>query len=139
MPCSICRHTPHPDARLHARLGGRRRRSAEGRVRAVDALGDERTLSVRRARSEGAVELLCSGFKATTPDILTITPADAETSAIGHLGFFRPEHRDTLWRGAAEWLEAEGEAAAGCRSGMSNSLPSSSSRLHPSSVIPGRA
>ena len=55
-----------------------------------------------------AVELLCSGFKATTPDILTITPADAETSAIGHLGFFRSEHRDTLWRGAAEWLEAEG-------------------------------
>jgi hypothetical protein len=36
------------------------------------------------------------------------TPADADTSAIGHLGFFRPEHRDTLWRGAAEWLEAEG-------------------------------
>jgi predicted alpha/beta hydrolase len=55
-----------------------------------------------------AIELLCSGFKATTPEILTITPADADTSAIGHLGFFRPEHRDTLWRGAAEWLEAEG-------------------------------
>jgi predicted alpha/beta hydrolase len=55
-----------------------------------------------------AIELLCSGFKATTPEILTITPADADTSEIGHLGFFRPEHRDTLWRGAAEWLEAEG-------------------------------
>jgi predicted alpha/beta hydrolase len=25
---------------------------------------------------------------------------------IGHFGFFRPEHRDTLWRGAAEWIEA---------------------------------
>ena len=55
-----------------------------------------------------AIELLCSAFKATTPEILTITPADAGTTAIGHLGFFRPEHRDTLWRGAAEWLEAEG-------------------------------
>jgi predicted alpha/beta hydrolase len=55
-----------------------------------------------------AVALLCSFFKSTTPDVITITPADAETSAIGHLGFFRPEHRDTLWRGAAEWLEAEG-------------------------------
>jgi predicted alpha/beta hydrolase len=54
-----------------------------------------------------AVELLCSGFTATTPEILTITPADADATAIGHLGFFRPEHRDTLWRGAAEWLEAE--------------------------------
>lgn len=55
-----------------------------------------------------AVSLLASGFKATTPDVLTITPADADASAIGHLGFFRPEHRDTLWRGAAEWLEAGG-------------------------------
>ena len=54
-----------------------------------------------------AVELLCSGFKSSTPEILTITPADAGTTAIGHLGFFRPEHRDTLWRGAAEWMEAE--------------------------------
>ena len=53
-----------------------------------------------------AVELLCSGFTSTTPEILTITPADADTTAIGHLGFFRSEHRDTLWRGAAEWMEA---------------------------------
>jgi predicted alpha/beta hydrolase len=53
-----------------------------------------------------AVELLCSGFTSTKPEILTITPADAGVTAIGHLGFFRPEHRDTLWRGAAEWLEA---------------------------------
>jgi len=53
-----------------------------------------------------AVELLCSGFTSTTPEILTIAPADAATTAIGHLGFFRPEHRDTLWRGAAEWMEA---------------------------------
>jgi len=55
-----------------------------------------------------AVELLCSGFTSTTPEILTITPADADTTAIGHLGFFRSEHRDTLWRGAAEWMEAGG-------------------------------
>jgi predicted alpha/beta hydrolase len=54
-----------------------------------------------------AVELLCSGFKSTTPEILTVTPANAGVTAIGHLGFFRPEHRDTLWRGAAEWMEAE--------------------------------
>jgi predicted alpha/beta hydrolase len=54
-----------------------------------------------------AVELLCSGFTATTPDIATITPADVGVAKIGHFGFFRPEHRDTLWRGAAEWLQAE--------------------------------
>ena len=53
-----------------------------------------------------AVELLCSGFSSARPEILTVTPADASATAIGHLGFFRPEHRDTLWRGAAEWMEA---------------------------------
>jgi predicted alpha/beta hydrolase len=53
-----------------------------------------------------AVELLCSGFTATEPDVLTITPADAGATSIGHLGFFRTEHRDTLWRGAAEWIQA---------------------------------
>jgi predicted alpha/beta hydrolase len=54
-----------------------------------------------------AVELLCSGFTAIKPEIITIRPADVEASKIGHLGFFRPEHRDTLWRGAAEWLQAK--------------------------------
>ena len=53
-----------------------------------------------------AVELLCSGFTAIKPDVLTVTPADAEANSIGHFGFFRPEHRDTLWRGAAEWIQA---------------------------------
>jgi predicted alpha/beta hydrolase len=53
-----------------------------------------------------AVELLCSGFTSIKPEILTITPADAGVPKIGHLGFFKPEHRDTLWRGAAEWLQA---------------------------------
>lgn len=53
-----------------------------------------------------AVGLLCSGFTAIEPEILTITPADAGVTKIGHFGFFRPEHRDTLWRGAAEWIQA---------------------------------
>ncbi|MDE2332894.1 MAG: alpha/beta fold hydrolase [Bradyrhizobium sp.] len=53
-----------------------------------------------------AVELLCSGFTSIKPEILSITPADVDATSIGHLGFFRREHRDTLWRGAAEWLEA---------------------------------
>jgi len=47
-----------------------------------------------------AVELLCSGFVSAKPEILTITPADVGASKIGHFGFFRPEHRDTLWRDA---------------------------------------
>ncbi|QPF87422.1 alpha/beta fold hydrolase [Bradyrhizobium genosp. L] len=55
-----------------------------------------------------AVELLCSAFTSTTPEIISIRPADVGAIKIGHLGFFRSEHRDALWRGAAEWLEAEG-------------------------------
>jgi predicted alpha/beta hydrolase len=53
-----------------------------------------------------AVEMLCAGFSSITPDILTVTPADVGAAKIGHFGFFRPEHRDTLWRGAAEWLQS---------------------------------
>jgi len=51
-----------------------------------------------------AVELLCSGFTATAPDIMEISPADAGVNRIGHMGFFRSEHRNTLWRAAADWL-----------------------------------
>jgi predicted alpha/beta hydrolase len=53
-----------------------------------------------------AVELLCAGFTSIKPEILTIAPADAGVGRIGHFGFFRPEHRATLWRGAAEWLQS---------------------------------
>ena len=53
-----------------------------------------------------AVELLCSGFKSIEPEILAIEPSDIGAARIGHFGFFRPEHRDTLWRGAAEWIQA---------------------------------
>jgi predicted alpha/beta hydrolase len=53
-----------------------------------------------------AVELLCAGFTSIKPEILGIKPADVGVRRIGHFGFFRPEHRATLWRGAAEWLLA---------------------------------
>jgi len=53
-----------------------------------------------------AVELLCSGFTAIKPEIITVTPADTGASRIGHMGFFRAEHRYSLWHGAAEWIEA---------------------------------
>ena len=54
-----------------------------------------------------AVELLCSGFTAIEPEIITVSPANVGATRIGHFGFFRAEHRDTLWRGAAQWLQAE--------------------------------
>jgi predicted alpha/beta hydrolase len=53
-----------------------------------------------------AVELLCSGFTAIKPEIVTLRPQDVGAGKIGHFGFFRPEHRDTLWLAAAEWLQA---------------------------------
>lgn len=51
-----------------------------------------------------AVDLLCSGFTGTTPERVDIRPADIGAAKIGHFGFFRPAHRDTLWRDAADWL-----------------------------------
>jgi len=54
-----------------------------------------------------AVELLCAGFPAVAADIVSVTPKDAAVTKIGHFGFFRPQHRDTLWPGAADWLLEE--------------------------------
>jgi predicted alpha/beta hydrolase len=54
-----------------------------------------------------AVSLLCSGFDAIRPEILTVAPDDVSVKKIGHFGFFRSEHRDTLWRDAAAWLLRE--------------------------------
>ncbi len=54
-----------------------------------------------------AVEMLCGGFSAIKPEVLTVKPSDVGVKAIGHFGFFRPDHRDTLWRGAAEWIQGE--------------------------------
>ncbi|MGB3273750.1 MAG: alpha/beta fold hydrolase [Xanthobacteraceae bacterium] len=54
-----------------------------------------------------AVELLCSHYTGTAPEIVKLAPADVGTARIGHFGFFRPEQQDGLWRGAADWLLAE--------------------------------
>ena len=52
-----------------------------------------------------AVERLCAAYTSVKPELLAVTPGELGVSRIGHFGFFRPEHRDTLWRGAAEWLD----------------------------------
>ncbi|WP_441517961.1 alpha/beta hydrolase family protein [Bradyrhizobium sp. 2TAF24] len=51
-----------------------------------------------------AVDRLCAGFTATTPQVVAITPAQADAKAIGHFGFFRAQHRERLWRPAVDWL-----------------------------------
>jgi predicted alpha/beta hydrolase len=53
-----------------------------------------------------AVDLLCAAYTAIKPEVMTVTPFEAGVAKIGHFGFFRSGHRDTLWRGAAEWIEA---------------------------------
>ncbi|MDB5598340.1 MAG: alpha/beta hydrolase family protein [Xanthobacteraceae bacterium] len=53
-----------------------------------------------------SVDLLCSGFTGTRTERIDIHPRDIGARRIGHFGFFRPEHRDTLWRDAAMWLGA---------------------------------
>ena len=53
-----------------------------------------------------SVDLLCSGFTSITPEIVTVTPAEAGVARIGHFGFFRAENRDTLWRSAADWIQS---------------------------------
>jgi len=57
--------------------------------------------------TEAAVNLLCTGFTGTAPERVDIRPRDVGAERIGHFGFFRPEHRDTLWRDAADWLARE--------------------------------
>lgn len=53
------------------------------------------------------VEHLAERFSGSAEtSIWRIGPVEAGGKAIGHLGFFRPEHRDTLWRHAHEWLTA---------------------------------
>jgi predicted alpha/beta hydrolase len=51
-----------------------------------------------------AVDLLCSGFTGTTAVRIDVHPRDVGARKIGHFGFFRPEHRNTLWRDAGQWL-----------------------------------
>ncbi len=53
---------------------------------------------------QAAVELLCSAFTSANPEVVSIAPAEAQARKIGHVGFFRREHRQTLWSAAAEWL-----------------------------------
>jgi predicted alpha/beta hydrolase len=52
-----------------------------------------------------AIDLLLSAFTGTRPERRQINPRALGVGPIGHFGFFRPAHRDTLWREAADWLE----------------------------------
>jgi predicted alpha/beta hydrolase len=51
-----------------------------------------------------AIDLLLAGFTGTRPERKQVDPRALGQGPIGHFGFFRPAHRDTLWREAADWL-----------------------------------
>ena len=51
-----------------------------------------------------AIELLLAGYTGAKPEHLTIAPGDVGATKIGHFGFFRAEHGETLWQQAAAWL-----------------------------------
>ncbi|MDX1375335.1 MAG: alpha/beta fold hydrolase [Burkholderiales bacterium] len=53
-----------------------------------------------------AVEALRSLYPAAEVEIRRVTPREVGAQRIGHFGFFREPFRDTLWREAADWLEA---------------------------------
>jgi hypothetical protein len=49
---------------------------------------------------------LTRGGIALASEISSPTPASAGATKIGHFGSFRPEHRNCLWKDAADWLLA---------------------------------
>jgi predicted alpha/beta hydrolase len=51
-----------------------------------------------------AIDLLLSAFTGTQPERIQIDPRTLGSGPIGHFGFFRPQHREPLWRDAADWL-----------------------------------
>jgi predicted alpha/beta hydrolase len=53
-----------------------------------------------------AVEALLASYPQAQIERRWTTPADAGVRAIGHHGFFSERHRDLLWRGALDWVDA---------------------------------
>jgi len=54
-----------------------------------------------------AVQALLDLYPASKSEIRRVHPRDVGAGRIGHFGFFREGFRDTLWREAAQWLEAQ--------------------------------
>ena len=54
-----------------------------------------------------AVEALAVLYSNSKPEIRKVNPTDVNSDSIGHFGFFRERFRDSLWREARDWLEAQ--------------------------------
>ncbi len=55
-----------------------------------------------------AVEELLSFYENAPREHIHLAPGDLGVRAIGHLGFFKPTFRDSLWRETADWLRSAG-------------------------------
>jgi len=53
-----------------------------------------------------AVQALLELYPAAPGEIRRVAPQEIGAQRIGHFGYFRDRFRDTLWREAADWLEA---------------------------------
>jgi len=60
---------------------------------------------------QGNVERLHAHLRGVRRESRRISPAEAG-GPVGHMGFFRARHRDSLWPVAAEWLDARCAAPA---------------------------
>jgi predicted alpha/beta hydrolase len=54
-----------------------------------------------------AVEALAILYPSSKSEVRRIKPQDVNADRIGHFGFFRERFRDSLWREARDWLEAQ--------------------------------
>ncbi|WP_122315745.1 alpha/beta fold hydrolase [Pseudomonas cichorii] len=54
-----------------------------------------------------AIDLMSSHMTRCNVERRQLGPADSAGSPIGHLGFFRQQHADTLWPIVARWLETQ--------------------------------
>jgi predicted alpha/beta hydrolase len=54
-----------------------------------------------------AVEALAALYPSSRPEVFKVKPQDVGADRIGHFGFFRERFRDSLWREARDWLEAQ--------------------------------
>jgi predicted alpha/beta hydrolase len=52
-----------------------------------------------------AVDALLNLYTGATRTSLHLSPADAGVRSLGHFGFFRRAHRDTLWQRALDWIQ----------------------------------
>lgn len=53
-----------------------------------------------------AAEAILKEYPAARSELVAVDPAQYGRGKIGHFGFFRERFRGTLWREAADWLEA---------------------------------